>query len=287
MKSLDINTVVLVGVLKDARDLSILLKERWYRIPVKDTPLRDFTYLAFYQPAVFGRTGKRIHYYARVLSYRRASPRQSLVRRRVKRRTLLPDEVKHPRAGEWYYQFRLGKVQKLAKPIRNITPRRVTFGFTTLHRLLTSKDILELYGVVPTEQIVQDGMKKAGITAIPQYYVTDQPRRGEALASSPLASIRVRSGSRSGRPGNRGGGRKKYFLDFAVLCRRGSIAIECDNTKAHSGRRQRGLDKQKNAFLKRRGWTVIRLREKQIVSDLAGCLVRIRRAVRKLGGQQR
>jgi len=258
VKRSNINAVVLVGVLKDARDLGILLNEKWYRIPVKDAPVRAFRYLAFYQPAVFGRTGKRIRYYAEVLGHRR-----------VKRRTILPDEAKHPRAGEWYYQFRLGKIKRLSRPILNITPRRVTFGFTTLHRLLTSKDILELYDVVPTEQIIKDALGRLKVTAIPQYYVTDPPKRGEDC------------------PDSRGGGRKRYFLDFAVFCRRGSIAVECDNTKAHSGRRRLNMDKQKDAFLMKRGWVVIRLREDELIDNLAACLARIRQAIRKLGGQQK
>ena len=62
------------------------------------------------------------------------------------------------------------------------------------------------------------------------------------------------------------------------------IAIECDNKKAHSGLRQREKDKMKNAFLRRHGWLMIRLPEEKIVSDLKGCIVRIKKAVRKLGG---
>lgn len=58
--------VVLTGVLKDKCDLKILLQKHWYRIPVFYLPKKKFKYIAFYQPAVFGRKGKRIEYYARV-----------------------------------------------------------------------------------------------------------------------------------------------------------------------------------------------------------------------------
>jgi len=236
-----IDKIVLVGVLKNKRDLNILLTENWYRIPATYAPTRRFDYLAFYQPALFGRQGKCIRYYARVWNYQI-----------IKRKDLLPDESNHNRAHDYYLQIRVGKIKKLSRPIRNIIPRRVSFGFTTLNRLLKSKNILQLYNVAPTEQIMEDGLRMAGIKATVQHYVSN--------------------------------GKKRYRLDFAVFCKQGSIAVECDNKKAHFSPRQREKDKIKNTFLRRCGWIVIRLPEYDIVSDLKGCIVKIKKAVRKLGG---
>ena len=236
-----IDKIVLVGVLKNKRDLNILLTENWYRMPVARAPRRPFHYLAFYQPAIFGRRGKRIQYYARVLNCQT-----------FKRSDLLPEESGHPRAGDYYFRVRVGKIKKLSRPIRNIIPRRVSFGFTTLNCLLKSKDVLQLYNIAPTEQIIEDGLKRAGIKAIAQYYVLS--------------------------------GQKRHRLDFAVFCRQGTIAIECDNKKAHAGPNQREKDKIKNAFLKQHGWIVIRLPEDDIVSDLKSCIIKIKQAIRKLGG---
>ena len=279
--------IVLVGVLKDKRDLNILLTENWYRIPVAHAPTRQFKYLAFYQPALFGRQGKRIQYYARVLSSRNfkneipTARKPSVCRldqigaktrddpvpqgdsarakrapiwnyQAIRRSDLLPNEVNHPRTHDYYLRVRVGKIKKLPRPIRNIIPRRVSFGFTTLSRLLESKNILQLYNVAPTEQIINDGLRRASIKTISQHRVLS--------------------------------GKKRYCLDFAVFCRQGAIAIECDNKKAHSSPRQREKDKIKNTFLRRRGWIVIRLPEGAIVSNLQGCIVRIKKAVRKLGG---
>jgi very-short-patch-repair endonuclease len=236
-----IDKIVLVGVLKDRRDFNILLTGNWYRIPVTHAPKRRFDYLAFYQPAPFGRQGKRIRYYTRVLNWRV-----------IKRGDLLPDEPSHPRARDYYLQIRVGKIKKLPRPIRNIIPRRISFGFTTLNHLLKSKDILQLYNITPTELMVGDGLKEAGIRVIPQYYVK--------------------------------GKQKRYFLDFAIFCQKGMIAIECDNKKAHSILGQLKKDKIKDNFLKKQGWTVIRLPEDNIVSNLPDCIKRIKKAVRKLGG---
>lgn len=233
--------IVLVSVLKNKRDFDILSTERWYRIPAAHAPKHQFDYLAFYQPASFGRQGKRIQYYARVLDYRT-----------VKRDELLLDEPNHPSAANDYLRIRVGKIRKLSRPVRNIIPRRISFGFTTLNRLLKSKDILELYNIVPIEQIIEDGLKRASIKATDQYYVLS--------------------------------GKKRFCLDFAVFCKQGAIAVECDNKKAHSGPRQREKDKRKDIFLRRRGWVVIRFLEDEIVSDLKGCLAKIKKAVQKLGG---
>ncbi|MEK7513131.1 MAG: DUF559 domain-containing protein [Patescibacteria group bacterium] len=235
------NKVVLVGVLKTKRDLEALLRERWYRIPVAHAPVRRFRYLAFYQPACFGREGKCIRYYARVVSMRL-----------MRRSDLVPDEPRHARAHGYYLQVRVGAVKTLSRPLRNRTPRRVSFGFTTLGRLLASRNLLELYRVAPIERLVDEGLRRAGIAAMPQYI--------------------VRAGTH------------RYRLDFAVPCRRGLIAIECDNRKAHAGPRQFKRDREKDARLKEYGWTVVRLPERDIVSNVEECVSRVRSTARSLGG---
>lgn len=239
-----IDKIVLVAVIKNRRDLNILLTKNWYRIPAAYATNRQFDYLAFYEPALFGEEGKCIQYYARVLNHQT-----------TKRRELLPDELNHPRVNNDYLLLQLDKIKKLPCPIRNIRPRRVSFAFTTLNHLLESKTVLQLYKVAPTEEIMEAGLRRAGLKTISQHYV--------------LA------------------GKKRYCLDFAVFCKQGAIAIECDNKKAHSGAAQRKKDEIKNAALRRSGWTVIRFREEDIISDLKGCLVRIKKATQKLGGVKR
>ena len=233
---------VLVGVLKDKRDLKILLKKRWYRIPVNFLPKRKFSYLAFYQPVAFGKNGKRIQYYARVWSSKI-----------VKRIELLPQEAKHPRVHDDYLKLELAWVKKLKNPIQNIIPRRVSFGFTSLKSLLRAGDILELYGVSPTEQIVNNGLLGSGI----------QPRKEFTISK-------------------RG---KRYRIDLAIFCKKGNIAIECDNLKAHGSKIQKHKDRLKDLFLCHLGWHVIRLREQDIREKLPDCLNTIEKTVKSLGGQ--
>ena len=223
---------VLVAVLKSKDDLKILLEEKWYRIPVAFLPERKFTHIAFYQPLGFGKNGKRIEYYARATSME------------VKKRAeLLQRELSHPRAQDNYLKCSFREIQKLKKPIRNIIPRRVSFGFTDIQTLRSANDILALYHVAPTEQIVEMELRRLGIPVIPQYRLS-----------------------------NRG---KRYCIDLAILCNDGHIAIECDNCKAHSSKVQKLKDKQKDAALKKLGWRVFRLTEEDILNNLDQCISRI------------
>jgi len=152
---------VLVAVVKNMRDRDLLLHEKWYRIPCAFAPKRPFRYLAFYQPAAFGRYGKRIEYYARVKQIERR-----------KRKALLPRELNAPRANDDYFQIHLTRITKLRRTIKNTTPRRVSFGFTTLPRLKSARNILELYNVAPIEEIIGTSLAQEGIEAIPQYQVS-------------------------------------------------------------------------------------------------------------------
>src|SRR3989338_7041011 len=201
---------VLVGVLKNKNDLRILLRDYWYRIPAVFMPKRQFKYLAFYQPAIFGRNGKRILYYACVVK-----------REIVKRIALLPKETKHPRAHDDSIKITFQRIKELSRPIKNIIPRRISFGFTTLKKLLSAKDILELYGVPKTEQIMEKRLKRLGIKLNTEHSIS---------------MVRPPHHKKEG---------KRYRIDIAVFCRDGQIAIECDNRKAHSSKAQTAKDKKK------------------------------------------
>lgn len=234
---------MLVGVLKSQRDLDILLRENWYRIPLAHAPTRKFDYIAFYQPLQFGRKGKSIRYYAKVLSLKRK-----------KRLELLPEEKDHPKSRDVYIKINLGKIIPLSRPIKNIIPRRINFGFTSFDRLMTAKDILELYSIAPTEQILEEGLKKEDIETKAQFYVLVDKK-------------------------------KRYRLDFAIFCKDGKIAIECDNKKAHQSKSQQKKDQTKDKFLKSRDWKMMRFTEDEILFELAKCLKKIKNQIHLLRGQ--
>ena len=232
---------VLVAVLKDWRDLGLLLHAHWYRIPAARLPKRAFTHIAFYQPAAFGTVGKGINFYARVKG-----------KETQKRTELLPDEPKHPRANDSYVKFTFAKIVPLKHPIKNVIPRRVSFGFTDLRSLHRANDILELYHVPKTEQLVAEALAERGVET-----------KAEVTVVDPTSKKRVR-------------------LDLAVECTYGKIAIECDNDKAHKGKLQQKRDRAKDALLKHLGWVVFRLSESEIDNNLKVLVDRIEKEVASL-----
>jgi len=233
---------VLIGILKDRSDLVLLLKKHWYRIPVTHTPRRHFDYLGFYQTAAFGRDGQCIRYLAPVLE-----------RYRAKRVEMIPGEPRHPRAGDYYWFYRVGKPMLLPKPVRNLGPRRFTFAYTSLRHLFESHDILEVFGVPPIERMMQGEFRKAGIPALSEFTLS--------------------------------AGKKRYRLDFAIFCANGGLAIECDGAEFHNHPIQAMYDRAKDAKLRKLGWTVLRLTEPEIVASPERCLKRVKVLVKRLGGR--
>jgi hypothetical protein len=262
---------VLVAVVKNRRDLNLILKEGWYRIPEKYAPKQKFKYLAFYLPAS-GKLGKKITFYAKIKKIARAA-----------RRELLPKEITHPRAGNLYLRFELGKIYKLPRPIKNKSRRRVSFGFTTLSRLKKAKDILGLYDVPPIEEIFEKALKKAlkntGATHIREYTISKNRKRyrldfaiffpsstfPRLSASSPLLR-RSASSLRKSAP--------SPLLRQSASPKR--IAIECDGTKSHSLPAQKLKDQAKDKFLRANGWQLLRFTEKEIVADVDNCILKLK-----------
>ena len=234
--------VVLVGVLKDRRDLQVLRRDGWYRIPVTHAPARRFAWLAFYQPASFGLAGGCIRYLAPVIGHRIAL-----------RRTLLPDEPGHPRADRRYLRYAVGRLLRLPAPVRNATPRRLTFAYTTLRKLYAARDLFGVFTAAPLEPLMGTALRGAGIPALREFTVT----RGTA---------------------------GRFRLDFAVFCRNGALAIECDGDAAHGSRVQRHRDLARDRALRRLGWTTLRLGERDILGKSAACVRRVRAVLARLGG---
>ncbi|MBU2573221.1 MAG: DUF559 domain-containing protein [Elusimicrobia bacterium] len=232
---------VLIAVIKTPRDLDLLLRERWYRIPDAHAPKRGFTHIAFYQPASFGNDSGKIRYYAAVRS-----------RETAERPELLPDEPLHPHAKNRYLRYGVWAPRRLKKPIVNMGRERVCFGYTTMGRLKSARDIHGLFGVPPLEKIIGKRLKKAGLDFSPEYAVIEE-------------------------------GRCRYRLDFAVFCRYGKLDIECDGHKCHCGPAARKKDAQRDARLVDLGWTVLRLSEHEIVLHKAAAVSRVREAAQTLG----
>ncbi len=236
-------TPALVGVITRTKDWAILTTQHWYRIPVKNAPenLELARYLAFYQTRVFGAEKWAVNYYARVKAI--------TVTRRIE---LLPNEPDHPRANEDYYRLEIEELKKLPNPILSQRRRRIVFIPTTLERLLTAKEINELYYTSPIEARLYRYLRTAELQPERQFFVRDRGRG--------------------------------YFLDLAVFCEKGKIDVECDGETYHSGRERAQADRQRDNRLTARGWRILRFSGSEINSDLSGCVAMVQRVVKRLGG---
>lgn len=152
-------TEVLVCVLKSGKDRDILLKGS-YRIPLPHAPGTFPGYLAFYQPAVFKKSGKQIELYGKV--------KGRAIKKRIE---LLPDEPAHPDAHKKYVNFILGGIRRLKRPVKNKSGMRISFGFTSLAKLKKASDLCDIFDVFPMEDFLAKYFQKNNIPFYRQYTV--------------------------------------------------------------------------------------------------------------------
>lgn len=163
----DRRRTVLVAVLNNEADLRRAAADGWYRIPQRKAPKRiGADYLAFYQTGAFS-----AHEEAQSITYYAATRRYRL----LTRRELLPDEPDHPRAGEYYYRVDVGPLQRLAQPVPAQTYRRVTFIHTTLDRLLTARDVLDLFRKDDPFEQLWGALREHGLRPLKNRLVDDRP----------------------------------------------------------------------------------------------------------------
>lgn len=128
-------SLVLVAIMPNVRDMEIARVLGWYRIPVKSAPKIVRTDLiAFYQPKAFGAEHQsRIEKYAEIRGVEL-----------VTRRELFRDEPDHPRAEEEYYKLQLGPLRELGTPVPADRWKRFLFFYTTAEKLFSAKSLCDL-----------------------------------------------------------------------------------------------------------------------------------------------
>lgn len=172
----------------------------------------------------------------------------------LKRRLdLLPEEKGHIRSRELYYKLDLYPLRKTPYKIENKTRRRISFGFTALEKLLKAKEVNELFDIIPLEELMKRYMNKRRLKFFHEFCLMEK-------------------------------GRLRYRLDFAIFCRKGKIAIECDNIKWHSLPMVKKQDRMRDRWLRSHGWAVFHFSEREIVDNPSYCLQSIRKTIYNLGG---
>ena len=148
--------------LKQKNDLSILLNDGWYRIPVKTKleNLKKVKYLAFYQSYAFGKNKCIIKHYGTIANIET-----------VKRIELFPNEKKHPNKNEDYYKIYMKDMNILINPIPSKRQRAIIFINTTLEKLLSATEVNDLFNDSHLEDIIWNGMKENDLVAERQYFI--------------------------------------------------------------------------------------------------------------------
>lgn len=134
-KIINPSDLILVAFMPNPRDMEIARVLGWYKIPLKSAPkVVSVDWLAFYQPASFGKEHKwRIEKIAPVQGHEM-----------LPRHLIIKDEPDHKRAEEEYFKIQLGPMQELPQPIMAGKWKRILFLYTTGDRLLTSETIDQL-----------------------------------------------------------------------------------------------------------------------------------------------
>ncbi|MBI4667988.1 MAG: DUF559 domain-containing protein [Elusimicrobia bacterium] len=167
---------------------------------------------------------------------------------------IIADEPGHPRARQDYRLIELKNVKKLKRPIANKRRMRVTFGFTSLDKLKSAREVKELFDVPPLEETMEQILKDIGITYRREYIV-------------------------------KAASKKHYRLDFALIPRDKHpaafsrqvkpVGIECDGNKAHNRPEQKLKDRQKDSDLQALGWKILRFCEQEILKKPGLCRKKI------------
>lgn len=131
----DSDARALVCVVTRPKDLDLIRREGWYRIPLRRAPPSlAVELLAFYQTAAFGAERWAVRWIAPIRRISLAT-----------RGELLPDEPRHPRAAERYYRFELGALRSLPAAVPSRRLRRISFILTSYGQLLRATELCELW----------------------------------------------------------------------------------------------------------------------------------------------
>lgn len=150
---------VLVAIMNNKRDFTILQERLWYRIPVETAPKHwPPKWLAFYLTKPFGKEAFNVRYFGRVREIKLS-----------KRTELFPDEPPNKKTDRVYHQLFLDSLEPLAPPIPSARWRRIVFIPTTMRKFNRAKEINDLFDESPLEDLLWEELKDRRINAERQW----------------------------------------------------------------------------------------------------------------------
>lgn len=237
---------MLVGLLPKISALDILKTEGWYHIPVDTAPRKNWPPKAM---AFYqGKVfGKEDAYQIRCFG----EISQIDV---VPRKVLFPnDEQNQHKAEKPYYRIQIDDLQMRYNPIISYRPRRLVFIPTTQEKFENAEQINDLFDGSPLEDRLWNALRYINVLAERQWKIVVQNRN--------------------------------YYLDFAVFCRKGKLAVETDGYTTHYDTlNQIDYDTWRRNDIDIDGWRFLHYTRRQVKDNWTPYLAQIQTVIDQLGG---
>lgn len=237
---------VLVALLPRRESLLTLQNGEWYHIPVETAPRKRWP------PKVLAFYQGKVFGKEEAYKIRYFGEVDHI--EIVPRKELFPDDIENEwKAERLYYRLQLKKLKERPTPIVSYRPRRLVFIPTTMEKFLLAEQINDLFDGSPLEDRLWSALKHIHILAERQWKIIVQSHN--------------------------------YYLDFAVFCRDGKLAIETDGYTYHyDDRNQIDYDTWRRNEIELDGWHFLHYTTKQVRDVWAPYLSQIQKAIDQLGG---
>ena len=245
------NKELLVALLPKKSALDILKSEFWYHTPVENAPHR---WKEGWRPKVMAFYQGKVfgNEDAYKIRYFGEVSRVDI----IPRKELFPnDEENQHKAENLYYRIRLERLQERYKPIVSYRPRRLVFIPTTWKKFELAEQINDLFDASSLEDLLWKGLKAIGVLAERQWKIVVQ--------------------------------KYNYYLDFAVFCKKGKLAIETDGYSYHyDSKNQIDYDTWRQNEIELDDWRFLHYTTKQVRDDWTPYLKQIEQKIEQLGGME-
>ena len=236
---------LLVALLPKTSALDILKGEGWYHIPVEHAPKR-------WPPKVLAFYQGKMFGKEEAYKIRHFGEVERIDV--VQRKELFPDDEKNAdKAESKYYRIQLKSLQERYKPILSYRPRRLVFIPTTMEKFDNAEQINDLFDGSHLEDLLWTGLKALKVLAERQWKIVVQ--------------------------------KHNYYLDFAVFCKNGKLAIETDGyTTHHDSMNQIDYDTWRQNEIELDDWRFLHYTTKQVKDNWIPYLSQIEQKIEQLGG---
>ncbi|MBX7154062.1 MAG: endonuclease domain-containing protein [Bacteriodetes bacterium] len=247
MSNQEVKKDTLVAMVPTQKDWLIVKNDNWYRIPVVSAPNIVKDSEAQYIAFYHPKVFREMPWSIKYYG--------KIERVEIKKRIeLLPNETLHKRKDESYYQIYLKTIDECPNNIVSYKGRRTTFIATTYDKLINAKEYNDLFIGSYLEEIMWQALKEVKIHAEREYEVT------------------LTNG-------------KRYFIDFAIFCRKSNLAIECDGDQYHLKLEVVHRDKDRDRHLSELGgYETLRYYTKKICNEMSDVIEEISMAINNRGG---